>query len=46
MFDTNILGIGFSRGKADYYVYFKKVGDHFVCVVLYVDDMLLVVNNK
>jgi hypothetical protein len=27
-------------------VYFKLVGDHFIYVVLYVDDMLLIGNNK
>jgi hypothetical protein len=27
-------------------VYTKHVGDHFVIMVLYVDDMLLIGNNK
>jgi hypothetical protein len=27
-------------------VYFKLVGNHFIYVVLYVDDMLLIGNNK
>jgi hypothetical protein len=27
-------------------VYFKLIGDHFICLVLYVDDMLLIGNNK
>jgi hypothetical protein len=45
-FDTYILGLGFSRRKVDHCVYFKLVGDHFIYVVLYVDDMLLIGNNK
>jgi hypothetical protein len=45
-FDTYILGLGFKRSKADHCVYFKLVGDHFIYVVLYVDDMLLIGNNK
>jgi hypothetical protein len=36
-----------SQGKKiDHCVYFKLVGDHFIYVVLYVDDMLLIGNNK
>jgi hypothetical protein len=45
-FDTYIMRLGFSRGKFDHYVYFKLVGNHFIYVVLYVDDMLLIGNNK
>jgi hypothetical protein len=45
-FDTYILGFGFSRSKVDHCVYFKLVGDHFIYVILYVDDMLLIGNNK
>jgi hypothetical protein len=45
-FHTYILGLGFTRNKANHCVYFKLVGDHFIYVVLYVDDMLLIVNNK
>jgi len=45
-FDTYILGLGFSRTKVDYYVYSKIVGDHFVYVVLYVDDVLLIGKKK
>jgi hypothetical protein len=45
-FDTYILGLGFSRSKVDHCVYSKLVGDHFIYVVLYVDDMLLIGNNK
>ena len=33
------------RRKDDHCVYYKKVGEHFIYVVLYVDDMLLVGNN-
>jgi hypothetical protein len=44
-FDTYILGLGFVRSRADHYVYSKQVGNHFIYVVLYVDDMLLVGNN-
>ena len=44
-FDTNILGLGFLRSRVDHCVYSKKVGNHFIYVVLYVDDMLLVGNN-
>jgi hypothetical protein len=45
-FDTYILGLGFRRSKVDHYVYFKLVGDHFIYVVLYVDDMLLIGNKQ
>ena len=31
------------RSKVDHYVYYKKVGEHFIYV--YVDDMVLVGNN-
>jgi hypothetical protein len=44
-FDTYILGLGFVRSRVDHCVYSKKVGNHFIYVVLYVDDMLLVGNN-
>jgi hypothetical protein len=27
-------------------VYFKLIGDHLIYLVLYVDDMLLIGNNK
>ena len=33
------------RSTADHCVYSKQVGNHFICVVLYFDDMLLVKNN-
>ena len=44
-FDTYIHGLGFVRRKDDHSVYYKQVGEHFIYVVLYVDDMLLVGNN-
>jgi hypothetical protein len=44
-FDTYILELGFVRSRDDHCVYSKKVGNHFIYVVLYVDDMLLVGNN-
>jgi hypothetical protein len=44
-FDTYIIGLGFVRREVDHCVYSKKVGNHFIYVVLYVDDMLLVGNN-
>eukprot|EP00253_Pinus_taeda_P021394 PITA_21394 len=34
------------RIKADHCVYFKLIGDHVIYLVLYVDDMLLVGNEK
>ena len=33
------------RSKVDHCVYYKHVGNHFIYVVLYVDDMLLDGNN-
>jgi hypothetical protein len=45
-FDTYMLGLGFIRRKEDHCVYFKLIGDHIIYLVLYVDDMLLIGNNK
>ena len=45
-FDTYIWGLGFTRSKEDHYVYFKLIGDHVIYLVLYVDDMLLIGNDK
>ena len=45
-FDTFIWGLGFTRSKADHCVYFKLIGDRVIYLVLYVDDMLLVGNDK
>jgi hypothetical protein len=44
-FDTYISGLVFSICKVDQCVYSNLVGDHFIYVVLYVDDMLLIGNN-
>jgi hypothetical protein len=41
-----MLGLGFTRRKEDHCVYFKLIGDHLIYLVLYVDDMLLIGNNK
>ena len=45
-FDTFIQGLGFTRSKADHCVYFKLIDDRVIYLVLYVDDMLLVGNDK
>ena len=45
-FDTYIRGLGFTGSKVDHCVYFKLFGDHFIYLVLYLDDMLLIGNNK
>jgi predicted acetyltransferase len=45
-FDTYILGLGFTRIKYDHCVYFKLVGDNIIYFVLYVDDMLMIGNDK
>jgi hypothetical protein len=45
-FDTYMLGLGFTRSKEDHCVYFKLIGDILIYLVLYVDDMLLIGNNK
>ena len=45
-FDTFIWGLGFTRSKADHCVYFKLVGDRVLHLVLYVDDMFQVGNDK
>jgi hypothetical protein len=45
-FDTYMLGLGFTRSKEDHCVYFKLICDHLIYLVLYVDGMLLIGNNK
>eukprot|EP01018_Ginkgo_biloba_P031655 Gb_34893 [translate_table: standard] len=45
-FDTHMLGLGFIHNKVDHCIYFKQVRDHFVILLLYVDDILLIGNNK
>ena len=37
--------MGFVRSKVHHCVYYKKVGEHIIYVIFYVDDMLLVGNN-
>jgi len=44
--DTFILGLGFASNKADHCLYFKLIGDHVIYLVLNVDDILLVGNDK
>jgi hypothetical protein len=41
-----MLGLDFTRSKEDHCIYFKLIGDHLTYLVLYVDDMLLIGNNK
>ena len=45
-FDTYIWGLGFTRRNTDQCVYFKLIGDGVIYLVLYVDDMLLIGNDK
>jgi hypothetical protein len=45
-FDTYMLGLGFTRSKENHYVYFKLICDHLIFLFLYVDDILLIRNNK
>eukprot|EP00253_Pinus_taeda_P030330 PITA_30330 len=45
-FDTFIQGLIFTRSKEDHCVYFKLIGDCVIYLVLNVDDMLLVGNDK
>jgi hypothetical protein len=44
-FDTYVLRLRFVKSKANNCVYCKQVGEHFLYVVLYVNDMLLVGNK-
>jgi hypothetical protein len=37
--------LGFVRTRVDHCVYSKQVGNNFIYVVMYVDDMLLIGNN-
>eukprot|EP00253_Pinus_taeda_P029915 PITA_29915 len=45
-FDTFIWGLGFTRSKVDHCVYFKLISECVIYLVLYVDDMFLVGNDK
>ena len=44
-FDRYIHGLGFVRSKVDHCVYYKHVGEHFIYVVFFVYNMLLVGNT-
>ena len=44
--DSYILGIRFTRRKIDHCIYFKLVSDHVICLVLYVDRMLLIGKDR
>jgi hypothetical protein len=44
--DTYMMGLGFTQRKEDHCVCFKLIGDHLIYLVLYVDGMLLIGNNK
>ena len=45
-FDTFIRGLVFTKSKENHYVYFRLIGDDVIYLVLYVDDMLMVGNDK
>lgn len=45
-FHTCMSSLGFSRSSADPCLYIKISGKIFICLVLYVDDMLLVGNDS
>ena len=45
-FDTHVRELGFTRSREDHCVYFKLIGDYVIYLVLYVDDMLLIGNDK
>lgn len=44
--DTYVLGLDFVRSIVDHCVYSKQIGNDFVIITLYVDDMLLIGNSK
>ncbi|TRC71472.1 hypothetical protein FEA29_00140, partial [Mannheimia haemolytica] len=45
-FYTYIWGLGFTITKVDHCVYFNLVNDSVIYLVLYVNDMLFIGNNK
>ena len=45
-FDAFALNMGFVRSDEDHCVYFKVIDDKILIIVLYVDDMLFIGNNK
>lgn len=44
-FDSYVAILGFSKFQVDHSVYVKRLDDNFVILTLYVDDVLLIVNN-
>ena len=44
--DIYILELGSIRSGVDHYVYFKLVSDSIMYLVLYVDDILLIENDR
>lgn len=45
-FDTYIEVLGFTRSKEYHYVYLNLIVDHVIYLVLYVEDMLFIGNDK
>ena len=45
-FDAYVLGLDVPWSNADHYVYTKYVDDQFLIVVIYVNDILFIENNK
>jgi hypothetical protein len=45
-FDTYMLGLVFMRRKEDQCMYFILIGDHLIYLVLYVDDIFMIGNDK
>jgi len=45
-FDTYIWGLGFTRSEVDHFVYYKSISDRVIYLVLYMDDMLLIIKDK
>jgi hypothetical protein len=45
-FDAFALKIGYVRSEEDHYVYIKLIDDQILIIILYVDDMLFIGNNK
>ena len=41
-FDSFMVSQGYTRSEYDHCLYFKKLNDIFIILVLYVDDMLIV----
>ena len=46
LFDNAITSYGFSMTEGDHCLYFKIVGDKFILLSLYVDDILIASNDK